>query len=674
MIATRREIVVSSPTGEPIAATTSYALDLSFGDTGNNFELVAPGLPIERGCIVSIDGTDAIGVVDSAEIASEAGETAITWSGRTWTGVLLGRVLVPDAGRDYIDVAGEANAVLAQLVARMGLSGLFEVPATDSGVRVQHRFERFTDGYTGLRRMLAASSAKLAARRVDGSTLLWAEPARSVGDAVDSDLIDFTAKRDWRPVNHLVCAGTGELSSRAVVHLYADASGAVSRTQALFGVDEVAELYDYSNADEAKLVEDGTKKLKGYQTGGSVEVEVRDGLTLDVGDTVTGSVRGGGVADSTVTSTVVKKVVKATAGLVSTSYEVGNPKTSASGGISGRAESSGGGASYTAGEGIRISGGSISAEVTAASLYAVAGDARSARTDASNALAAAGGAEAKAAAAQKAAGAAQATADTRLAPGGVTADLPLKAEADGVTVKVSHGKVSEDPDQISAVFGPTDDFTLRWGGSVTVPRLAVDACGHIMIGRDATVTLPSSTATPSATGLMSASDKAKLDGVATGANRYTHPSYTSRATGLYKIAVDSQGHVSSGAAVAKSDITALGIPSSDTTYAAATTSSSGLMSAADKSKLNSIAYGANYYALPTASASTLGGVKVDGTTIVVSNGVISAVGGTSGSSPLDAWPVGSIYQSTRAANPSTYLGGTWASRPSLGPYTWERTA
>ena len=45
---------------------------------------------------------------------------------------------------------------------------------------------------------------------------------------------------------------------------------------------------------------------------------------------------------------------------------------------------------------------------------------------------------------------------------------------------------------------------------------------------------------------------------------YTHPSYTNRESGLYKITVDATGHVSAVTAVTKSDITGLGIPSSDT--------------------------------------------------------------------------------------------------------------
>ncbi|MDO5434130.1 pyocin knob domain-containing protein [Eubacterium sp.] len=47
---------------------------------------------------------------------------------------------------------------------------------------------------------------------------------------------------------------------------------------------------------------------------------------------------------------------------------------------------------------------------------------------------------------------------------------------------------------------------------------------------------------------------------------YTHPAYRARASGLYKITVDANGHVSAVTAVAKADITALGIPGQDTIY------------------------------------------------------------------------------------------------------------
>jgi hypothetical protein len=52
-------------------------------------------------------------------------------------------------------------------------------------------------------------------------------------------------------------------------------------------------------------------------------------------------------------------------------------------------------------------------------------------------------------------------------------------------------------------------------------------------------------------------------------------------------------------AITKADIVALGIPAQDTTYSNATTSAAGLMSAADKTKLDGIETGANNYTHPT---------------------------------------------------------------------------
>ena len=70
---------------------------------------------------------------------------------------------------------------------------------------------------------------------------------------------------------------------------------------------------------------------------------------------------------------------------------------------------------------------------------------------------------------------------------------------------------------------------------------------------------------------------------------YTHPAHTAKASGLYKVTVDGEGHVSAAEAVAKADITALGIPAQDTTYTDVTAGgTSGLMSGADKTKLDGL--------------------------------------------------------------------------------------
>lgn len=99
-------------------------------------------------------------------------------------------------------------------------------------------------------------------------------------------------------------------------------------------------------------------------------------------------------------------------------------------------------------------------------------------------------------------------------------------------------------------------------------------------------------------------EKNKLAGIAAGANNYSHPTYTAKESGLYRITVNNLGHVSAATAVTKSDITGLGIPAQDTTYGTANVTTDGLMSSADFNKLDGIAEGANAYVHPTYTART----------------------------------------------------------------------
>ena len=184
-----------------------------------------------------------------------------------------------------------------------------------------------------------------------------------------------------------------------------------------------------------------------------------------------------------------------------------------------------------------------------------------------------------------------------------------KTKLDGIAENANNYTHPGYTAQASGLYKVTVDGTGHVSAATAVTKSDITALG--IPESDTTY----SAATTSAEGLMSAADKTKLDGVTAGANKYTHPSYTARASGLYKVTVDGTGHVSAATAVTKSDITALGIPESDTTYSAATTSAEGLMSAADKTKLDGVTAGANKYTHPsyTARASGLYKVTVDGT-------------------------------------------------------------
>ena len=108
---------------------------------------------------------------------------------------------------------------------------------------------------------------------------------------------------------------------------------------------------------------------------------------------------------------------------------------------------------------------------------------------------------------------------------------------------------------------------------------------------------------------FSNADKTKLDGIAEGANNYTHPSHTAHESGLYKVTVDGQGHVTAAVAVQKTDITGLGIPGKDTTYTPAVAGGAdGLLTGADKQKLDDIAAAAT----KVEKSATNGNIKING--------------------------------------------------------------
>lgn len=109
----------------------------------------------------------------------------------------------------------------------------------------------------------------------------------------------------------------------------------------------------------------------------------------------------------------------------------------------------------------------------------------------------------------------------------------------------------------------------------------------------------------------------------------------------------------------------------DAAKSVADSAKSGMMTDSERSKLASVERGANAYTLPKASTDVLGGVRVDGSTIVSVDGVISAhVGG--GSSGKVVFPIGYVVQNTTGVDPSVDFGGTWRQLPSLGCFTFER--
>lgn len=317
------ELIVTDASHVDQASLEDFTLDAAWGADENDFELTVDRL-IDAGSYVYFDGGECGGVVDSLKDSLKDGRSTLTYSGRTWHGMLANKILEPDKGKDYLTVSGTASTVIGSLISRVGLDSVFDavVPPDGSGdpsIR-QYQFDRYVDAYTGLRKMCAANGLKLRLAYTSGQVNIWAEPVAHYGDSIDSDLIDFDATRTWRKPNHLIGLGKGDLAARVVVHWYADAKGNVSQTQSLRGVDEITQVYDYSNAETAELNNKTKEKLQDLQSEGDVRVTVRDdaNVVFDVGDTVTARDNLTGI---TVNASIVKKIVKVSGGVMSVDYE-----------------------------------------------------------------------------------------------------------------------------------------------------------------------------------------------------------------------------------------------------------------------------------------------------------------------------------------------------------------
>ncbi|MDY5002976.1 MAG: hypothetical protein SO057_02355 [Atopobiaceae bacterium] len=609
------DLVIADASGTDLRIVDDFTLDMAFGSDENSFSLtLAPELAPPAGGYAYVDGTEYGGTVDSIESVVQDGRcVGVTCKGRTWHGILAGKVLTSGSGSTPLSVSGTVGSILGSIIGQCGLSSQFS--AASGGSQISWTFERFQDAYSGICAMLQASGMKLKMVRDSGKTVLSAEAMADYTDKVDSDLMDFSVDRTYRRTNHLVCAGEGQDGERNVVHIYADSKGNISQTQTLTGVDEVAALYDYSSADAGKLLAEGKKKLGDLQGEGSVDASAHDDAVLDIGDMVSACDRSTGLQ---VTAQVTKKMLRVKAGIATYSYELGTTAQGTSASLGGSGGSSSGGLAYTAGDGISISGGTISAVVTQDKLDAVSKAATEAAKAASDASATAGGAKQ--------------VADTAVQK--VTATAPIVATTSGTSVSLSH-KASG---VTSGSYGPAAASSPAWGGTVTVPSVTIDSTGHVTAAASRTVTLPSSAATSKAAGLMSAADKSKLDGIASGADVSPVKSVQGR-TGAVT--------------VTKADV---GLGDADNT--------------ADSAK--SVASAAR---LTTARTITLAGAVTGSASFDGSKSItITTTGQQAAASFLAAHPVGSYFETSDGSYDPSANGGTWEKAPSLGPYKWHRTA
>ena len=301
---------------------STYAFDLSYGASENDFAMVI-GMAeamLDYGAVIYMEGTEYGGIVDAKKVTTNS--ESITYMGRTWHGVMNSKIIEPDPGENYYTVSGDANEILALLIVRMGLSGLFTAKKEASGIDIaKYQFHRYCYGYDGTVDMLSDNGAKLKIVWKNQTVELSAVPIDDYSkNPIDGDTTTLTVEQHEKKVNHLVCLGKGELSEREVIHLYADQNGNIGDTKYYTGVDEVTDKYENSNTED--LRSDGVKRFKELRDNDKAEITLPENnvLTYDIGDIVEASDVQTGVS---ATATVTQKIVRINNGAISTEYKTG---------------------------------------------------------------------------------------------------------------------------------------------------------------------------------------------------------------------------------------------------------------------------------------------------------------------------------------------------------------
>lgn len=175
-------------------------------------------------------------------------------------------------------------------------------------------------------------------------------------------------------------------------------------------------------------------------------------------------------------------------------------------------------------------------------------------------------------------------------------EVPLIGETAGLAYDGAKGKANRDAlnSLPETVITSIDAPTYNTLGVTLHVKKSQKNPGNNQYGESTETTTTITTATTSVAGLMSPGDKIKLNSVESGANNYSLPTATSSVLGGVKSATTGTTSGKDYNVQVNSDGTMkVNVPWVDTTYTEATTSTSGLMSAADKTKVNGALQTAN---------------------------------------------------------------------------------
>lgn len=315
------DVIFAKPNGEEVGFLTNFNLDLEVGGN-NDFEIstTADKKIMDFNWKIYANNTEYGGIISKIDV--DTASNRIAYSGQTWRGILNNYIISPPSGSDYLTVSGNVSTIISGLISGFGINSLYAVAVSTAAV-TDYQFDRYCTLLTGIDKMLKSVDCRLNVVCNNGAVTLSPVAIHDYSAELEysqDNNINFRIQDNRNGVNHLVCLGSGQLQNRQVVNLYLQQDGTIGETQYYTGLDERAQVYDYSAVESLdELEKSGRERFAELLNSQSLEMSI-DEINVELGDIVGGRERITGIYMS---EPITQKIVKATDSSLKISYKVG---------------------------------------------------------------------------------------------------------------------------------------------------------------------------------------------------------------------------------------------------------------------------------------------------------------------------------------------------------------
>ena len=226
------------------------------------------------------------------KVSINTANESLTWHGKTFRGMLSEKIIPPPTGEAYRRISGSFGHVINVLLELTNLDNVFYTDLPDSDRGDLYTIDRYVTLLDALDKIADALDYSLKVlyniNDDDNRILITTQERREVvqGEEFNSDQFSFEIEKDYRKVNALYCLGSGSLTSRMVILLYADDTGTIDIVEQ-FPSDAVEAVYDYSNVESREeLIKGGIERLKELRNTENIDISPPEDKILDVGDVI----------------------------------------------------------------------------------------------------------------------------------------------------------------------------------------------------------------------------------------------------------------------------------------------------------------------------------------------------------------------------------------------------